>query len=644
VSIAKMQKVMLIGMNRQKRLVIDLLQEMGVMQIEEIESLQTTAGAPYDAVISEYESAITFLMQTFPKVENGPVFGDCISYVEMKKCVKDVFKKKLARRVIVLERELANAREAENGLTSEMEKLLPWQELPLPLEYISSEHSVIYITGVIPKEKLHLLEGISSLQAAYELVHERGEDAYLIVAVSRKELEQVKEVLTNASFVPISLPVSPRTVKEELAEIRKALFEVRRRREEAMRELASISERVFELMLVHDYFMQRRSASAVASIPGATLYTFALSGWVKKKDIDRLKRRLSSQFPSSLLIELEPAEGEVAPVALENHPLVQPFESVTRIYGLPLYSEVDPTPLLSVFFIVFFGICIGDAGYGLALAIAAAILGWKIRDAGAKRLLRLLFYGGIATFAAGSILGGWFGFEPSSLPPFLGGVRDFFIRLRFIDPMRDTLKILVIALSMGFLQVIFGLSVSLYIKLRDGDYVSAIFDKLLWIIYLISLALFDVSKALFHGGEVRRISMYVFIASAALLVLTQGRGRKNLLLKFGSGVLSLYNTVGYLSDVLSYSRLLALGLTTSIIAMVVNLIAQMTKEGIPILGYIFMFLILVVGHIFNIAVNVLGSFIHSSRLQFVEFFSKFMEGGGEEFRPFKRDSKYLLIE
>ena len=178
--------------------------------------------------------------------------------------------------------------------------------------------------------------------------------------------------------------------------------------------------------------------------------------------------------------------------------------------------------------------------------------------------------------------------------------------------------------------------------MRDGLLLDAILDDLLWIYFLLILVAFGIQKA----GAIT-ISPYIgkmVLGGVVALVLTQGRKEKNLILKIGSGILSLYKTVGYLSDTLSYSRILALGLATSIIAMVINMVAIMTKDMIPIVGYVIMILVLIGGHIFNIAVNVLGSFIHSSRLQFVEFFSKFLVGGGTEFDPLRRESKFVEMK
>ena len=176
----------------------------------------------------------------------------------------------------------------------------------------------------------------------------------------------------------------------------------------------------------------------------------------------------------------------------------------------------------------------------------------------------------------------------------------------------------------------------MYQKVKEKNYSSAILDNGFWIFFLASLIAFGVTRTKLAGS--------LALSGAILLVLSQGRHEKNIFKKFISGLLSLYSTTGYLGDTLSYSRLLALGMTSAIIGMVVNILAGLTLKSFPILGFIAALLILVIGHSFNLMVSVLGAFIHSMRLQLVEFFSKFFEGGGREFKPFKRETRYVIIK
>jgi V/A-type H+-transporting ATPase subunit I len=208
------------------------------------------------------------------------------------------------------------------------------------------------------------------------------------------------------------------------------------------------------------------------------------------------------------------------------------------------------------------------------------------------------------------------------------------------------MKMLNIAFLMGLVHILFGMGIRMVANFRAGLVTDAIFDNLFWIIFLVALAPLGYSAIL--GGTISpQISFWSSRASlvlAAAIFLTGGRKQKNIIAKFFKGLLGFYDIVGYFGDVLSYARLLALGLATSAIALAVNGIAQMVS-GLPYYtGYVAAVLVLLLGHLFNLAVNTLGAFVHSGRLQYLEFFSKFFAGGGKEFRPFKTERSYSICK
>jgi V/A-type H+-transporting ATPase subunit I len=204
-----------------------------------------------------------------------------------------------------------------------------------------------------------------------------------------------------------------------------------------------------------------------------------------------------------------------------------------------------------------------------------------------------------------------------------------------MNPLDDPIRLLIFSFILGIIQIYTGLCLQAYKNIRDGNTTAALFDQGMWMIFLAGCIMF----ALPGMAQVAKI---VAIAGAIGLVLTQGRHQRNPVLKLGSGILSLYDATGFLSDVLSYSRVLALGLATGVIATVINTMGELI--GVNFIGYIFMIILLIGGHLFNIAINALGAYVHSSRLQYVEFFSKFYEGGGRAFQPFKINTKYINLE
>jgi len=646
--IAKMQKIELFGIKRKKRQVIDLMQELGLVELKEVdEKISLDREVNYDAFISALEFAVSFLE---PFEEKRESFFESLSsarkdlsYKDIKERVSKLDFKGLINECRSLERELQNLDELEKNLRREFSLLIPWKSLEFPLEDLKDSKYVDYFTGMIAPQNIDPLEKeLKGTEASLEIINQTKLEAYVLIACSKGNSEKVSEILPKFDFLQIDLPVSHRAPEEELENILVSEKEAKDRRSVISDVAARLAKKRFDLMIAHDFFVQKLDVQSVERNLKLTEYTFRLQGFVMKKELPRLKNSLKERFPETLVIEIDPDEDEEIPVAIENRPKIRPFETITNIYGLPGYNDIDPSPLLAAFFIVFFGVCLGDAGYGITLTIVALFLYKKMgKSPGAGRLLKLLAYGGVATFLAGVVTGGWFGVQPNEFPAFLKPAQDFLNSIRIIDPVENPIGMLIVALSFGVIQLIFGIIVSFYMKLRDKEYLDAILDDGLWIYFLTVLVLFAIDKS----GAVKisaHISKFV-IVGAGLLVLTQGRKAKNPFLKVVFGIGSLYKTVGYLSDVLSYSRILALGLATSIIAMVVNMISVMTKD-VPIIGYFFMALVLIVGHTFNIAVNVLGAFIHSARLQFVEFFSKFLQGGGTEFKPLKRRGKFIEVK
>ena len=287
-----------------------------------------------------------------------------------------------------------------------------------------------------------------------------------------------------------------------------------------------------------------------------------------------------------------------------------------------------------LFFFIFFGMMLSDAGYGLILTIGG-LLGARYLDAGEglKRIMRMIGISGISTMFWGVLYGSWFGDAvPIVAETFFG--RSIEIPM-LIDPLNEPMKVLIISCVFGIVHLFAGMGIRAYIMIKRRDVPGAVFDVGLWYVFLIGLPLLLVPGTLGTVGKV------MSVAGAVGLVLTQGRHKPTLTGKITSGVMSLYNVTSYFSDVLSYSRILALGLATGVIASVVNILASMA--GNSIIGIILFIVVFVFGHLLNLAINALGAYVHSARLQYVEFFGKYYEGGGVKFNPLKIETKYVKV-
>jgi V/A-type H+-transporting ATPase subunit I len=357
-------------------------------------------------------------------------------------------------------------------------------------------------------------------------------------------------------------------------------------------------------------------------------------------DKRRIEKELAKRWSEVELFTRPPRDGEDPPSQLENGKGVQPFEFIMTLYGRPLYGEIDPTPLLAPFFVLFFAICMGDAGYGLVLGALCALLLFKVKVQGGMRLLvQILFAGSIATVVVGVLTGSYFGIETKLLPPAL-------VRLMIINPLEEPMKMLNVAFLFGITHILFGIGVRMVVNFRAGLWADAVFDDLCWILFLVALA--PLGYAFILGGTIPEAlgvwAPRAALAIAAVLFVTGARKERNKLVGVSKSILKFYSVTGYFGDVLSYARLLALGLAAAAIALAINGIAGMVT-GLPFhLGYVPAVVILIFGHLFNLAVNILGAFVHSARLQYLEFFNKFFTGGGREFRPFRSERRYTVMK
>ena len=306
------------------------------------------------------------------------------------------------------------------------------------------------------------------------------------------------------------------------------------------------------------------------------------------------------------------------------------------MYAAPGKSDLDPTPILAFFFYFFFGMMFSDAGYGILMVIATGLM-IKIFKPDKKMYnnLKLFQYCGVSTTIWGLVFGSFFGDAPAAIANMFTGTERVMAHSisnmgdptpalmpwPTIDPQKDALTLMIISIAFGLVHILVGMGCKFVVCLRQKDYGGAFFDTGLWMLLLIGFAVLAAGM----------VTTPVLITVGAVIALA-----------CAVGLASLYDITGYISDLLSYSRLLALGLTTGVMAQVFNMLA--TMMGTNVLGIVFMVVIFIVGHLVNIGLNALGAYVHTMRLQYVEMFSKFYEGGGKEFEPFSLNTKYIKIQ
>jgi V/A-type H+-transporting ATPase subunit I len=467
----------------------------------------------------------------------------------------------------------------------------------------------------------------------------------MIISIS-EYYTSIKKVLDKYNFdsfqIPLEFTKTPKNILEDISEELRSIKEKREIISSASRKLYKEN---LSLYLAFDYLSILKSRKDIEIYLKMTKKVIIIEGWILEKDIDRMKKSLSDKTNELEMIFSAPGENDDIPVALDNNKFVEPFESITELYGIPKYKEFDPTPLFAPFYFIFFGMCLSDAGYGLVITVLSYWALVKFEFEGmVKKFLGLFFLGGLSTFIMGAIMGSWMGDTLNYLPNNFLFIKTFLVdTIALLDPIKNPMPLLLISLSLGVIQIYTGFIIKFVANIKENKIKTGLMDQGSWLLLISGLLLSVLANTIGSLAGFKIITKYIIWAGLLSVVITQGRSNKNIFLKAAGGVLSLYDIIGYFSDILSYSRLFALGLSTAVLAVVVNNFVMLFKD-IPFVGIIIAALVFIVGHFFNMLISGMGAFIHSTRLQYVEYFTKFYEGGGTHFRPFKVITKYIKVQ
>jgi V/A-type H+-transporting ATPase subunit I len=516
--------------------------------------------------------------------------------------------------------------------------LTPWAPLETPVEEIGGLQQATCLLGLIPSQHLdQAAEQLTEFGAAFQPLGTAANRHACIIIALNENIADVQKLLRSAEFEPVNFERLTGTVPELIDRHQQELDQAKNQLREHYDKAASLSENLLNLQILLDHYTNLLNREQTRGTAPATEHTVLLEGWVKKREYPLLEKIVST-FQASSLSKIEPAEDEKIPVEIENTTYVRPFESITRLYGMPQYSNVDPTMVLAPFFTIFFALCLTDAAYGLILI---AITAWLIRKIqGDKKMMWMFIICSVATVFAGAITGGWFG---NAVQQFLPALKPLRAKVMWFDPMENSMMFFKLSLALGYIQVIFGICVALVHNLKQRLYIAAVFDQATWLVMLNSLVLFGLAIAgVIHSGLAGVFGPVAVVPALAIVLFSERNGGWGQ--RLGMGAYNLFSTVFFVGDILSYSRLMALGMVTAGFGMAVNIIvAMVAKIEVPVLGFVFAAIIFAGGHLFNAGMSVLSAFVHTLRLQFVEFFPKFFVGGGRTFEPLTKSYKHIYI-
>ncbi len=626
------KKYALIFPSQHKSKISEILEEIGSFEIVEEKGWQEkNIFQEIDYEISVLAFAINYLIpyqkkeSFFQKIKVPKILfkkEDVFSFLRKK---EEILNK--TKRLEEIEKELDLIRKRRQELENKLKTISEFELLkflPQETKFFSS-----FLTDISPKKEKELLEFVQiNKVAVFKIGQHRGNLRYLFITpfeIKNKLLEEFNLTIVNYPFEKIPSEEKKETLKERgfLREKEKKLKE----------EIILLANHLRDFQILHDFLVKSKAKLEIERLSKEKqLFSYVIF-WAEKERKEELEKEISRLFKDCFIIETKAEENEEPPVLLKNNKYFKPFEYVTEIFGLPRFDEIDPTPYFALFFITFFGIALTDAAYGLLLLIISLFsLKFFSNFFLDKKLLTLLFCGGISTFIMGVIFGSYFGITPQ-IP--------IFLRLKKIDPIEDTILFMGLTFVLGYLQSVFAQVVKI-IKAKKQKDKKTIFGAIAWLSFYLSLTFLVLNRYFLF---LKKITLPAILATIFFVIYSETIGQKIFILLrfFIGGIKFIQGIISTTADILSYSRLMALGLATAVIALIINQIAFLFGKMIPYFGWLVALVILVIGHVFNLVINALSAFIHSGRLQFVEFFPKFLEGGGRRLKPKRSNLRYIQI-
>ena len=629
----------IVGGLKNRKKILEKIQTLKCVQVEEIKNLKN---AKVEQTLEKIEKekltthkAILIMCSKLKKIKSSREKKTISA-----KILKNVVENKeeiycIAKNIIKLQKDLNNLEKEVNFCENERLELLKFVGINISTNFTKTKNTKFLIgelEGSFKEEELLLkLKNVEN-SIFFKVIKTTKNSTIFFLIANNEAFEKTKRIVLNLGFNEIKTKTN-KTPKEEILEIEKKIKILKNKMLKIEEEIKNNEQNLNNMRILQDYLNIRKEKYEVIKKTYKTKNTFILKGFLNPKFEQKLTELIVKDFNSHIKVFNEEVNS---PVFFSNSFFASGVENITKTYSMPSKKDIDPNPIMAFFYYLFFGMMFSDAGYGLILTIFCFFSLISKKNKENKNTFRMMFLCGIFTTFWGFMYGSFFGdLTYSFSKKFLKN--SFSLPPIWINTTKNPLLLLIVSIMLGILQIIVGLLIKFYISIKNKNFKEAFFENLNWIIILTSIAAF-LANSILKTVFLTTVGKFLFIVGVLITVFLSGHKQKGVL-KFVFGIVNLYGITSYISDVLSYSRLMALGIATGVIADVVNILASMGNNNFS--GFLIFSIIFFVGHAINFSINILGAYVHTNRLQYVEFFSKFYVGGGKMFKPFSIKTKYF---
>jgi len=653
----EMVKIEVITLNRYKDSLLTYLHEHGVVEIRELDVKIAQKDSPneYHRKAASYSITISRLvdfLKAYRRSQGGGIKEFIFPkerekrryrYEGIEKLIKDVegFLAIAEPEIKAVEGKITATQTEIERIKQDITILELLSALDLDVSYLRSTKMLEIVVGTVDRNKFKpLLDELNEITEGRTVVASKEfKDKILAVFVFlKRDYEKANPILAKYSLERIEVPEGEGTPKELIKSYEEKLHAKELELESAKRDAEMLAEKYYEDVLFYKELMENeRDKASVLPMLARTNMTFALTGWLPRVEVPKVLEGIKRVTNRTAYINIsEPGSDELdeIPIKLKNPGWARPFEMLTEMYGMPKYNEVDPTPIITFTYSFFFGFMLTDFMYGLIIGIIAALLvkGHKKFNDGTYKFSYTLLWSAFFTMVMGVVFGSYFG---NALD--MAG----FTVPRVWDTFTDALVVLQLALAIGIAHLFTGYTVGFIVRFRNGDRAGAITEQFSWMLIILGVTLLALSTKNPSLGVPGKV---LFGLGFLLFVISEFRSDLPLPMKF---LMTISDFFGFVGSWLSYARLMALALATAGIAMVINILTQMiwgVSIGPVPIGILIAVILFAGGQLFSVAINALGAFVHSLRLQYVEFFGTFYSGEGKPFEPFRAKREVSELE